>query len=76
MKSTFRTLFLLVLPLLFALPVFAQTYRGAVRGTIYDPNGGALPGATVTITNTTTGESRTATTGEQGEYAMSALPPG
>jgi carboxypeptidase family protein/TonB-dependent receptor-like protein len=76
LKSTFRTLFLLVLPLLFALPVFAQTYRGAVRGTIYDPNGGALPGATVTITNTTTGESRTATTGEQGEYAMSALPPG
>ncbi|HEX3184005.1 MAG TPA: TonB-dependent receptor [Pyrinomonadaceae bacterium] len=76
MKSTLRTLFLLILPLLFALPVFAQTYRGAVRGTIHDPNGGAMPGATVTITNTTTGESRTATSGEQGEFAISALPPG
>jgi hypothetical protein len=53
-----------------------QTYRGAVRGTIYDPNKAALPGATVTITNTTTGEVRTASTGEQGEYAISALPPG
>jgi len=61
---------------LFALTVVAQTYRGAVRGTISDPNGQALPGATVTITNTTTGESRTATTGDQGEYAISALPPG
>ena len=76
MKSTFRTVFLLVLSLLFALPVFAQTYRGAVRGNIYDPNGQAMPGAAVTITNTTTGESRTATTGDQGEFAISALPPG
>jgi len=45
LKSTFRTVFLLVLSLLFALPVFAQTYRGAVRGNIYDPNGQAMPGA-------------------------------
>ena len=35
-----------------------------------------MPGATVTITNTTTGEARTATSGDQGEYAISALPPG
>src|SRR6185503_8823806 len=53
----------------------AQTHRGAVRGTIYDPNGDVVAGATVTITNTGTGESRTATTGDQGEYAVSSLPP-
>ena len=73
MKPTYRTLFLLVLSLVFALTAVGQTYRGAVRGTIYDPNGAAMPGATVTITNTTTGEARTATTGEQGEYAITAL---
>src|SRR6185295_12264694 len=51
-------------------------YRGAVRGTILDPNGQPMPGATVTITNTATRETRTATAGEQGEYAISALAPG
>ena len=76
MKPTFRTLFLLTLSLSFALTVLGQTYRGAVRGTILDPYGRAMPGATVTITNTTTGEIRTATTGEQGEYAITALAPG
>jgi hypothetical protein len=65
-----------VLCVLFALPVVAQTYRGAVRGTISDPNGSAMPGATVTLTNIATGETRTLTTGEQGEYTFSSLPPG
>ena len=76
MKSTLRTLFLLVLPLLLSVVTFAQTHRGAIRGTIYDQMGKVITRATVTITNTATGESRTVETGDQGEYAITALPPG
>ena len=76
MKSTLRTLFLLVLSLLFSMPVLAQTHRGSVRGTISDINGAVIPGLTVTLTNTATGESRSVETGEQGEYAISSLASG
>jgi hypothetical protein len=76
LKPTSRALFLIVVTLSFALPVFAQTHRGSVRGTVYDQKAFVIPGATVTLTNTGTGETRTTTTGDQGEYAVSSLPPG
>jgi len=76
LKPTRRTLFLVVLTLLFALPVAAQTHRAAIRGTIYDPSKAAIPGAAVSLTNTATGESRTTTSGDKGEYALPSLPPG
>ncbi|HEU4769316.1 MAG TPA: TonB-dependent receptor, partial [Pyrinomonadaceae bacterium] len=76
MKPTFRTLFLLVLPLLLSLPVLAQTHRASVRGTIYDPNKAVVPGASITITNVDTRESRTTTSGDDGEYGVSSLLPG
>ena len=76
MKPTFRTLVLLVLSLLFALPAAAQTHRAAVRGTIFDPNRAAIPNANITLTSVATGERRTTTSGEQGEYGIASLPPG
>ena len=76
MKSTLRIPFLLVLSLLFALPVLAQTHRASVRGTLYDSNKAVIAGATVTLTNTGTQESRTMTTSEDGAFAISSLPPG
>ena len=76
MKSTFRTLFLIVLPFLLPIVVDAQTYRASVRGTVHDRNRAGIPGATVTLTNEGTGESRTITTGDVGEYAISSLAPG
>lgn len=76
MKSIYRTLFLLVLSLLFAFPVAAQTHLASVRGTISDANGAAVPGVTVTLTSVATGESRNTMSGDKGEYGLSSLPPG
>ncbi|HYP52451.1 MAG TPA: TonB-dependent receptor [Pyrinomonadaceae bacterium] len=53
----------------------AQTYRGTVRGTVYDPNRAVIAGATVRLTNDETGREREARSDESG-YAISSLPPG
>lgn len=58
------------------LSTFAQSTNATLDGTIKDDQGGVLPGATVTVTNENTGLSRSTTTGEQGSYRMSELPPG
>ena len=76
MKSLFSIAFILILILLGAGPALTQTHRGSVRGTVYDPNKAVVAGATITITETETGESRSATSGEQGDYAISSLRPG
>ena len=65
-----------ILPLLlfaFTLPGMAQTVTGAVRGTITDPSGAIVSGATVTATNTATGVQTTATTNQAGEYSIRFL---
>ena len=58
-----------------ATPVAAQ-YRGTLQGTITDPQGGVVPGATVTLTSNETNTSKTATTGDSGVYSISGLAPG
>ena len=53
----------------------AQAGTAALSGTIKDEQGGALPGVTVTATNTA-GLVRSASTDETGTYHLLALPPG
>jgi Carboxypeptidase regulatory-like domain len=48
----------------------------ALAGTITDPSGAVLPNVTVTITNNATGQTRTTTTGPDGTYKFTLLPPG
>jgi hypothetical protein len=48
----------------------------ALAGTITDPSGAAIPNVTVTITSNGTGQSRTATTGPDGNYRFNLLQPG
>jgi outer membrane receptor protein involved in Fe transport len=65
--------------LLLALAPAASAQEGtaALRGTVLDPNGAAVPGAQVSIANQETGlNRRTSTTGEDGEYAFTSLTPG
>jgi hypothetical protein len=76
LKSLLSIAFILILILLGAGPALTQTHRGSVRGTVYDPNKAVVAGATITITETETGESRAATSGEQGDYVISSLRPG
>lgn len=48
---------------------------GTLRGTVTDPSGGAIAGATITVTPTS-GQPRTATTDAQGAYEMRGLSAG
>jgi hypothetical protein len=67
---------LLLLLLFFVSSVAAQTHRGSIRGTVSDPNNAVVPGAAVKLINTETNETRETTSGSEGEYALTALPPG
>ncbi len=49
-------------------PVFAQEARGTVVGSVLDPSGAAIPGATVVVTNLAIGTKLTLTTNEAGMY--------
>src|SRR5207247_7305635 len=67
-------LFLAVL--LTSLPLFAQKITGDISGTVQDSTGAVVKGATVTASNTATGETRSATTSDAGFYRIVELPPG
>lgn len=54
----------------------AQTDTARVQGTVTDPQGSAVTGASVTVTNVDTGRVSTATTNELGYFTVTALPPG
>jgi carboxypeptidase family protein/TonB-dependent receptor-like protein len=54
----------------------AQERFGTLRGTVEDQQGAAVPGVTVTITNTVTGEVRTYVTDGSGQYVAPDLNPG
>lgn len=58
------------------LTAHGQTIFGRVSGTVRDNQGGVVPNATVTITNTATNLIRTATTDEDGFYTVTNLPVG
>ncbi len=69
---------LLTLIAAFSLSAFAQAggSTSEIKGRIADPNGAVVTGATVTVTDTSKGVSRTATTDAQGEYRFLSLTPG
>ena len=54
---------------------FAQQ-RGSISGKVVDPDGLALPGATVTVKEQNTGFTRTAVTASNGAYTVPNLDPG
>src|SRR5262245_51100692 len=54
---------------------FAQQ-RGSILGRVFDPDGLPLPGATITVTQASTGFTRTAVTAENGAYSVPNLEPG
>ena len=59
------------------VPVHAQIGGAAnIAGVVTDDSGGALPGVTVTITNTANGRAQTLVTSDEGRYRAVALQPG
>jgi hypothetical protein len=67
----FATLFLCV-----SVSLAQSGTTGALTGTVTDPSGAVISGATVTATNIGTGQARTETTDVAGSYKFSLLPPG
>src|ERR1700722_6013786 len=57
-------------------PLFSQGNAGRISGTITDQTSGAVGGATVTVTDTQRGVTRTLTTDEAGVYLAPNLTPG
>ncbi|MGI8998001.1 MAG: TonB-dependent receptor domain-containing protein, partial [Pyrinomonadaceae bacterium] len=47
-----------------------------ITGRVLDQQGAAVPNATITARNTATGQTRTTTTGDEGNYTLAQLPPG
>src|SRR5438132_1028161 len=54
----------------------SQASTGQIVGTVKNPAGELVPGATVLVTNSAIGLARTLTTGDQGEFRAVSLPPG
>ena len=71
-----RPLYAAVVLLLSVVPVLGQGGVSEVNGTVLDQTGSILPGATVTITEESTGLVRTAITNEGGRFVIVAVTPG
>src|ERR1700688_443225 len=70
--------FLSIVFVLFSLTfsVNAQTYRGAINGTVTDPSGAVIPNAEVKAKDKATDITRTTTTTSDGEFVFQDLPVG
>ncbi|MGE0450523.1 MAG: TonB-dependent receptor [Vicinamibacterales bacterium] len=71
-----RCTFVVLLSLIAAAPPASAQQRGSITGKITDPDGLALPGATVTVTNQATGTARDTVTAENGAYSIVNIEPG
>src|ERR1700722_14466040 len=84
LSSSLRPAFAAPLALVFAALLtinpgsvaFAQSPTGTIRGTVIDPTGAQVGGATIALTNVATNASQTATTDNAGRYILNFVPPG
>jgi hypothetical protein len=68
---------ILLLPLVSAqFSALGQTHRGSIRGTLTDSAATPLTNVVIKLVQAETNETRTTRSGEQGEFTVSALPPG
>ena len=71
-----RAVLLLAMLAVLALPAAHAQFGSKLSGTVLDPTGAAIPGATVTLTNPATQVAQTVSTNGTGFYNFSELPPG
>ena len=64
------------LAVLLATAAWAQAPVGTISGTVRDQSDAVVPGATITIRNTATGQERNLTSGEDGAFSAPSLPAG
>src|SRR6266536_3275582 len=70
-----RSMTLIAMILFGAVVALGQTNKGGISGTVIDANGGAVPGATVSITNLGTNQVQTVTTSDTGSFTVQSLDP-
>jgi outer membrane receptor protein involved in Fe transport len=58
------------------LPLLGQASEGTIAGIVRNTSVEAMPGVTITITNQHTGAARVVTSGANGAYEATGLPPG
>jgi hypothetical protein len=78
MKTKFwmgMAVMLVSVSMLMPTAAFAQAVYGSILGTVTDPQGAAVAGAKVTITNQRKGSEDTATTNADGNYSVTHLVP-
>jgi len=76
MKKLQKMLLVLTVLLGAAVEAPAQTTQGEIIGTVRDAQGGVVPGVAISLTNPSTGLTRTATTADNGTFRFPALPTG
>jgi len=77
MSKFLRLCFVSVLVFAFCAVAWAQgTVTGAIGGSVTDPKGAVVPGATVTVKNNETGKEGTATSDGEGRFKVANLEPG
>jgi Carboxypeptidase regulatory-like domain len=70
-------LWIVTISLIASLPLAAQIGgQGSITGTVVDPDGAVVGGATVTATNPSTNEKLTQTSSSSGSFTLSPLNPG
>src|SRR5882724_7410574 len=75
-KQTGTTLILLFVLGIFTNAVFAQSNTGSISGIVQDQGGAIIRGATITVTNVGTNETRTAQSNDEGYYEVPSLATG
>lgn len=74
MQRVWRTILLLSVTALIALPATAQIQIGTLHGVVTDPAGGRVAQAVITLDNRLTGYAATLTTDARGEFTINNLP--
>jgi Carboxypeptidase regulatory-like domain len=74
--STRKSSLALLALLIMSAAAYAQSGGTTIRGTVKDPNGNVVAGATVSITDPEKNFTRTQSTNQDGGYVFTAVPPG
>src|SRR6266481_5983838 len=71
-----RVLGSLVVLAMVTIAGYGQTFRGAINGTVSDPTGAMVAGASVRATNVATGVTLSTTTTSDGQFSFQDIPLG
>lgn len=73
--NVFRRMVVLSCSLFLLIPMAQALYRASLRGTVTDPQGAVVSGATLTLVDTDTNRTLVSTSDANGIYVFNALPP-